>query len=767
MNRKLLLSMMLLVFFAAAIQAQTVFSTRVAAATDDLEEYIPGANQTKTIGSVDNGSSDLELGSESANNVDPQLVGIRFANISIPKGAIITRATIRFTVDATPKNTDPCNLIIKAQAADNPETFSATTNAPISSRTTLADSVAWAIRAGSWTTVGESGADQTTPDLKSLVQALVNRAGWAAGNAMVFTIYGTGTREVEAFDGSPDQAPFLQIEYIPVTTVSQRVAKAEDDLEEFLPGSAKTVGSLDAGSSDLELGAESANNVDPQLVGIRFADLNIPKGVVITNAYIQFTVDATNKNTDPSNLFIKVQDADNTVSFDANYPFDISSRLTVKDSVAWAIPANSWKTVGEAGADQRTPNLAKLVQAIVDRGGWNGGNSMVFTIRGTGTREAESYDGSPDQAPQLVVQYANVAKFSTRINKAEDDLEEYIPGAGQTKALGSMDVGSSDLELGSESANNVDPQLVGMRFNGINLPKGAVIQNAYIQFTVDATPKNTDPANLIIKAQAADNPPSFDGSVPFNISSRATLADSVAWTIPAGSWGTVGQAGADQRTPNISKLVQTLVNRDNWTSGNAMVFTVRGTGTREAEAYDGSPDQAPILVIDYLTGGSTTATGNATVAYPINRRASWSYLDNGASLDTTWRALTYNDTTWAFGSGPLGYGLRDLKTTVSFGADSLNKHVTTYFRKRIQIADLNALSSNLELNMLLDDGAVVYINGTRALSVNMPTTGVTSATLAVAETKGNEELAYFTYDVPKTLFKTGDHRSRSTPAHQK
>ncbi len=759
MSKKLLFSFALFVLFAAAIQGQTVFSTRVAAATDDLEEYIPGAGQTKTVGSVDNGSSDLELGSESANNVDPQLVGIRFTNITIPQGAIITRAFIRFTVDAIAKNTDPCNLIIKAQAADNPETFSTTMNAPISSRATLMDSVAWAIPANSWKTVGESAADQTTPDLKNLVQTLVARPGWASGNAMVFTIYGTGTREAESYDGSPDQAAQLVIEYIATTTVSKRVASVEDDLEEYIPGAGqtKTVGTMDIGSSDLELGSESANNVDPQLVGIRFSDLNIPKGAFITNAYIQFTVDATSKNTDPSNLIIKIQDADNTVSFDGNTLFNISARTTTTDSVAWNIPANSWKTVGEAGADQRTPNLARLIQSIVNRSGWNPGNAMVFTIKGTGTREAESYDGSPDKAPLLVVQYVNVAKFSVRINKAEDDLEEYIPGAGQTKTIGSMDIGSSDLELGSEAANNVDPQLVGMRFNGINLPKGAVIQNAYIQFTVDATGKNTDPSNLIIKAQAADNPPSFDANTPFNISARTTIADSVTWTIPANSWKIVGEAGADQRTPNIAKLVQALVNRDAWTSGNAMVFTVRGTGTREAESYDGSPDQAPILMIDYLTGASTGPSGNTTSAYPIPRRASWSYLDDGTNPGANWTDLTFNDTTWLFGNGALGYGLENIKTEISFGTDAANKHITTYFRKRIQITDINALSNTLEMNMLLDDGAVVYINGTQALSVNMPTSGVTNTTLAIAETKGNEELAYFTYDVPKSLFKTGEN----------
>ncbi|TAE59798.1 MAG: hypothetical protein EAZ89_02120, partial [Bacteroidetes bacterium] len=116
--------------------------------------------------------------------------------------------------------------------------------------------------------------------------------------------------------------------------------------------------------------------------------------------------------------------------------------------------------------------------------------------------------------------------FSVRIAAPGDDLEEYLPGPNQTKTPGSFDVGSSDLELGCETANNVDPQLVGMRFTNITVPAGALITSAYIQFTVDATSKNTDPSNLIVKAQSAENAAAFDQNTPFNISSRSYLGDS-------------------------------------------------------------------------------------------------------------------------------------------------------------------------------------------------------------------------------------------------
>jgi hypothetical protein len=85
MKLRYLLLLAMMGFWLADIQAQTVLSVRVSAAEDDLEEYIPGPNQTKTLGSLDPGSSDLELGAESADNKDPQLVGVRFRNIEIPQ----------------------------------------------------------------------------------------------------------------------------------------------------------------------------------------------------------------------------------------------------------------------------------------------------------------------------------------------------------------------------------------------------------------------------------------------------------------------------------------------------------------------------------------------------------------------------------------------------------------------------------------------------------------------------------------------------------
>jgi hypothetical protein len=61
----------------------------------------------------------------------------------------------------------------------------------------------------------------------------------------------------------------------------------------------------------------------------------------------------------------------------------------------------------------------------------------------------------------------------------------------------------------------------------------------------------------------------------------------------------VGQAGLAQRTPNLSAVVQEIVNRPGWASGKAMAFIITGNGHRTAEAYNGNAAQAPLLHLEW------------------------------------------------------------------------------------------------------------------------------------------------------------------------
>jgi len=224
MKKQLLLA--LLIGATSAVFAQTTINVRVSNGSDDHEELINGSvPQSGTVGDMDPGSSDLELGNADP-TADPQLVGIRFPGIAIPANATILNAYIQFAVDATNKNTDPCVLTVQVEDNINPATFSDNPFS-LSTRSVLTSSVTWNVSGASWGTVGSAGADQRTPDLKSLVQSLVNKSGWVSGNAMAFYIKGTGTREVEAFEGDAAKAPELVIQFSAVTGIKEITQKLD------------------------------------------------------------------------------------------------------------------------------------------------------------------------------------------------------------------------------------------------------------------------------------------------------------------------------------------------------------------------------------------------------------------------------------------------------------------------------------------------------------------------------------------------------------
>ncbi|WP_051197432.1 alkaline phosphatase PhoX [Flavobacterium soli] len=134
----------------------------------------------------------------------------------------------------------------------------------------------------------------------------------------------------------------------------------------------------------------------------------------------------------------------------------------------------------------------------------------------------------------------------------------------------------------------------------------------------------------------------------------------------------------------------------------------------------------------------------------------WSYLDNGTDQGTNWRQPAFDYSTWATGAAPLGYG-DPMTTTISYGSDANNKHITYYFLKDIEV-DLNDLPDEVKFGIRRDDGVVVYVNGVEVLRDNMPEGPITNTTLAPNTIGGGDETTFFTFELPKTIFQNGTNR---------
>ena len=126
----------------------------------------------------------------------------------------------------------------------------------------------------------------------------------------------------------------------------------------------------------------------------------------------------------------------------------------------------------------------------------------------------------------------------------------------------------------------------------------------------------------------------------------------------------------------------------------------------------------------------------------IARGSAWRYWDRGGRGGSGWRARTFDDSSWAIGSGPLGYGEDYLATTVSYGPDPDNKHVTTYFRATFTLDSPSAVTA-LQGELMVDDGVVVYLNGTEIGRADLPSGTISSTTLASGHEAGNQ---YQTFD---------------------
>ncbi|TIV72646.1 MAG: RTX toxin [Mesorhizobium sp.] len=178
--------------------------------------------------------------------------------------------------------------------------------------------------------------------------------------------------------------------------------------------------------------------------------------------------------------------------------------------------------------------------------------------------------------------------FETRVATAGDDVEE--------KGSGTIGTNINDLELGYDSSTR---QTVGIRFTGIDIPQGAIITSAYIQF--QANEVKIDAASLLIQGDDTDDASPFT-TAAFNVSSLPRTTASTAWT--PDPWTTIGEQGLAERTPDLSAIVQEIVDRSGWAALNDMAFLITGTGTRTADSYEYNPAGAPLLHIEYILPGS-------------------------------------------------------------------------------------------------------------------------------------------------------------------
>ena len=337
---------------------------------------------------------------------------------------------------------DVAELTIVAEATDNAETF--TEDALIDARPSTAASVEWTV-AEEWTI----WQPYRTPDIKDLVQEVVNRPGWWAGNAIAFAVLGEdqgpsdfeNAREWESFeniadpedggDGQnhPERVPQLVVYYSTNAAMADIRIMVTDTITD--EGVTLAVSSDDAEQEndeidslfddDLDAGWEGdPEDLNILTTGMRFRNIPVPQGAVIDSAFITVWSHEVKSADDVAELVIFAEATDNAETFTEDALID--ARPSTGATVEWTV-AEEWGL----WLPYRTPDLKGIVQELVNREGWQLGNAIAFIVLGQdqgpsdfeNAREWESYeniadpedggDGQnhPERVPQLTIYFSS------------------------------------------------------------------------------------------------------------------------------------------------------------------------------------------------------------------------------------------------------------------------------------------------------------------------------------------------------------------------
>ncbi len=365
-----------------------------------------------------------------------------------------------------------------------------------------------------------------------------------------------------------------------------------------------------------------------------------------SGALIQ-TIDASASNAiKPAGLaFAPASDGSGTKRFyivdrgidNNNDPNAVDGKLYEMSAPAAGPPANLPPTVN-AGTDQAVtlPASANLDGTVTDDG-LPAPPSLTTTwtqVSGPGT-VAFGNPNAVDTTASVTIGGIYVVRLTANDGQfgASDDVSLTFSGSGSVQTLdipvvmGNDDaeestanvilLGNADLDLMTKDEANL---VVGARFRNVTLPPGTTISNAFLQLTAEEA--DSAPTSLTIRGHAADSAALFT-TVNGDLSGRPTTTASAAWTVAP--WPTIGEAGLPQRSPNITGIIQEIVNRPGWASGNALALLIRGNGTRVAESFNktATPGGDPLLHIEYSTGPGnsppqiTSDGGGATAARSV------------------------------------------------------------------------------------------------------------------------------------------------------
>ena len=483
-------------------------------------------------------------------------VGLRFPDVDIPAGATVLSAQVELrTVPDAGEGGQSATISMDGASGSPP--FADADGLRVTDRPRVGTSLEWKnipIRNGDEEAV-------RTVDLSALVAARIARPDWTSGDALALL-----------FELSGSQAPN--------------------------EGNRRAFKSFGFGTAPVLKVSYTTSAPGTNRVGIRFADVAVPRGATITYAAIEFNPRAGDSAV--SAIEIRAEDIGHAPTF-VDVANDIGRRTPTTASVTWE--PGPWQSDDR---EEPTSDLAAVVQEVVGRGDWCGGNALAFLLGGEGYRIARSHDSDPENAPVLRVGYRpDSIDFATtctsertlaRVEGPGDDGEEH-------EVSGANDLGTAALD----AARDADGRTLGLRFANVDVPRDAAISSAYLKLSSAGSDGD---ATLAIRV-AHKNPEvgAFDGT-DGDIGERETLGGTATWTVPE------ALPGERLSSVDIGPLVERALDHGGWSAGDALVVTleqVGGAGHRRFDAFESGAGAAARLEINRHVEGASVGGATRTL----------------------------------------------------------------------------------------------------------------------------------------------------------
>lgn len=490
-------------------------------------------------------------------------------------------------------------------------------------------------------------------------------------------------------------------------TVTQAVTSGPDDVNE--DGT-----NFSAGGNTIWLG--NGASATASYTGLRFTGVALPRGATVTSAHLEVVSSKTQ--------WVGLSFSIAAEAADTSAPFSAASRPSQRVLTEQRLNHSSnlrW----QSGVRYALDEMAPVVQEVVSRPGWRQGNSLSVILTGTGgswgRKFVRSFESDAANAPRLVITYdapapadtatptptsvpplstasptatpvpatatvissplptstptplpsltptstlaatvtstATVAATPTATSTGPTTLTRLIAsGTDDVNEDGaSFDSGATSIWLGTGGAG-AGASYTGLRFTSVAVPQGATVLSAHLEVTASQTQWNT--MDFALAAEAVDSSPPFSAASP---PSQRQLTTSQASHSSDAQW----VAGTTYSLDEMAPVIQEVVSRPGWQSGNSLSLILKGSGQpwsrKFVHSFDGSATRAPRLVITYSSGAplsTATATPAATSTPPPSAATlgqwsavkSWPLVAVHAALQPTGEVLVWD--AWELGATP-------------------------------------------------------------------------------------------------------------------